>query len=686
MSRKSRKEKPVEEAPAPQAPPPEPPPEETPPAPEEAPKAEETPKPEPEPAAVQVESEAPSQPTPAVVPQDDELPPPPSDMVDLTKKYAPLKTRKPGIGAGLKRAGAIFGKDLSIMAKHGLVSSVIVFVALLVIFIVSSYSMLMVVSISMGNGDGEGDGDGGNGPNLSNDGSLVANAGNDISITSGTLVNLDSSMTTHRASIMYVEWRINGNDGQLIDEITLYGSPRSYVFYAIGQYEVSLSVVDAEFNYDEDNFTVTVARNSADNVAPVINSIETYPSGSVMYSPSGTPITLNASSTDDVGVVNYTWMVKDLIDVYLYGSNVTYTFESAGDHQAVLIVRDAAGNYFRQEGPIHIDPNGPSGQWPNAQIGDHPDSVTIGDTIHLGVGSSDGGMDYIWFIKLNDTVTRMQSQDVSFSADGFGMYEILLVVRDNTGNAATDETGILSLASGMDVPSLATWSSTPFGQDIPFNVLTFVYGCALLACVIFIGGLFSKGFVYEIQKGTARTLFFAPISVTNMVFAKLLYPVVIGPIFIFPLMLISTIPLGQDMMDVLMITLVSYALTVLVLISAAYGSCILYMMTKRMSMKPTALARMFMYLSLIATLAIFVGVAFLMEQWTGADMWGGTYQMLGTDLAMFSPFHQGGVLLSNMLLGTVQPLDWVVFVIPAVLIAGGIAASRKLFPDLYARE
>ncbi len=684
MSRKARKEKPVQEAP--EAPPP--------PAPEETPAvvSQEPPQPAPEPEPAPSAPPETQSPQPAVTPQsDEELPPPPSDMAEQAKKYPALKTRRPGASAALKRTGAILGKDLRTMGKHGLVSSIIVFVVLMVVFTIASYGMFKVVSTTMGDGNGDGNGDGGDGPQLSNDGSLVAHAGDDMTVTAGTAVTLDSSATVNSSSIMYIEWRIIGMDGQLLNEVSLYGSPATFTFNYVGMYEVDLSVVDAKFNFDDDNFTVTVNRNGGDTQPPVINDIKMSPNGSNESLNYGMPVTLDATnSTDNVGVVNYTWVFRDITDVYRYGPVVSYTFQSAGDHQAVVTVRDAAGNYFRQEGPVYVNPNGPSSQWPQGQIGDLPQSVNIGDDVQLGVvntGNNSGMMEYFWIISLNNSVTRMPGQEVSFTAKGFGMYQIVLVIRDSAGNVATDERNVLSLASGMKAPSAVNWMSTPFQQDIPLNVLTFVYGAALLACIVFVGGLFSKGFKHEIDKGTAKTLFFAPVSVTNLVFAKILYPLLLAPIFIFPLMLISTMPLGQDIQQVFMITLVSFVMTAAVLASAAYGSCMIYALTKRMSIKPTSLARLFMYLSIISTLAVFVGVAFAMNEFMSFDLWGmSTYQTLGTNFAMFSPFHQAGMLIKNMLLGTTEPLDLIVFVIPAVLIAGGVAASRRLFPDIYGRE
>lgn len=666
MSRKSRKQEAEKEQLA--VPPPEPAP------------PEEPPQPEPEPVKASPQAGASAKPA-AVQPTDEELPPPPSDIAMQTKQFQPLKTRKPGSASALKRAGVIFGKDLSTIAKHGLVGSVILIVFLMVIFYIASYAMFMLVTTS------EGDDGGGNGPNLSNDGSLVADAGNDRTVSAGTVVALDSSGTTHRADLKYVEWRIDSQSGQSSNEISLYGPQVSYKFNEVGIYKVDLTVVDADWNMDDSNITVTVNPSSGDTNPPMADvTADPYPQ--VMY---GTPVTFNGTnSTDDSGgPLNWTWTFQDIIDKTMYGPVVTYNFQSTGNHDVMLVVRDPSGNAATQHGSIQINSNGSDNQGPNAVINDIPKSVNIGDTVRLDAsGSSDdhGISDYLWFVKLNNTMTKLTGQQSSFTATGFGMYDITLVARDQAGNAATQESEVLSITSGMKAPSGVTWMSTPLGKDIPFNVLTFIYGAALLSSVIFIGGLFSKGFAHEIMKGTAKTLFFAPVSVTNVFFAKMMYPLAIGPLFVFPLVLISTLPLKQPIGDVFMIALVSYLLTALVMASAAYGSCLIYVLTKRMSIKPTTLARSFMYLSLVATLSVFTGLAFLFDQWLTTDMWSGMYADLGTKLAMFSPFHQGGMLLSNMLTGTAWTLDIWVFAIPVVLIVGGIFASRKLYGDIFARE
>jgi len=644
-------------------------PEELPPEPELAPAPpEEPPAPEPEPA----------QP----VQKDEELPPPPSDIAEEAKGFPPLSPRKVGPFKALKRTAVILRKDVTTIAKHGLISSIILLIFLTLIFYIASYGMFMMVTTSFEEG-GEGE-DGG--PEFGNDGSLIADAGTDRTVTAGTLVTLSSAASVHRADIAYAEWRIENNDDSMqAREVALYGEQGDYRFNQVGSYTVGLVLVDSDWNMDETNVSVTVTPSTSDTTIPT-PGVTTTPDGPVTF---GTPVTFDGTgSTDDVGVVNWTWTFRDVVPRTAYGPSVTYNFMSTGDINAVLFVRDASGNAARLDGSIQVMSATSDYQRPNAEMAELPGTVYIGDEVNLdaSMSSDDGPIEsYTWYIKLNNTMFSRSGSQASFTATGFGMYEITLIVRDQGGNAGTRETGVLSISAGMEQPSQVRWGSTPFEQDVPLNVLTFAYGAALLASVIYIGGLFSKGFAHEIQKGTAKTLFFAPVSVTNLVFAKVLYPITLGPLFILPLVMISLSPLEQEPSEILIVGLVAYLLSVLLMVSAAYGSCMIYAATKKLTIKPTALARAFMYLSLFATLTVFQGLAFVFDQWMETDLWN-TYGDLGSSIAMFSPFHQGGLLLSNMLMDASQTPDWIVFVIPLALIVGGVTLSRRLYPDLFSRE
>jgi hypothetical protein len=75
----------------------------------------------------------------------------------------------------------------------------------------------------------------------------------------------------------------------------------------------------------------------------------------------------------------------------------------------------------------------------------------------------------------------------------------------------------------------------------------------------------------------------------------------------------------------------------------------------------------------------------VLDQWQQTTRWDAMYHDLGGITAL-SPFHQGGMLLSNSILGTSWSLDLWTFIIPAVLIVAGVFASRKLYSDIFSRE
>jgi len=63
-----------------------------------------------------------------------------------------------------------------------------------------------------------------------------------------------------------------------------------------------------------------------------------------------------AGSTDNINVVNHTWMFNDAgVDVVLYGPEVSYTFTTPGFVTMALTVRDAAGNSNTETVTIEIE-------------------------------------------------------------------------------------------------------------------------------------------------------------------------------------------------------------------------------------------------------------------------------------------------------------------------------------------
>ncbi|MCJ7562527.1 MAG: PKD domain-containing protein, partial [Thermoplasmata archaeon] len=547
----------------------------------------------------------------------------------------------------------------------------LIFLAL--IFYIASYTMTFALTFEFDEG-----GEGMSIPGATENVPPVADAGTYGTMDAGDTITLDASGSTDNAEIVYYIWNFRDSER----DIELYGETAQYTFMAAGTYNINLVVVDSSWNMDEDETIITVMSTGIDTEMPTSSPsfISDINAGSIVsFDGSG--------SFDDVGVINYTWTFYDYRDVALYGVSPEYRFQNAGSYWVSLTVRDASGNIGQNGFNVNVMQNGDDYSQPEARISTD-ELVSQGDTVTLDATESwddRGIVAYTWYVKQNATIMVYTGETAIFTADHWGPYDVTLVVRDDAGNAMGTDTMIIALPLGIDVDAIP-WTATPFGQDVSFNLLTFAYGAALLASVIYTGGLFAKGFAHEIQKGTLKILFFGPISVTTMIFSKILYPIVVGPIFIFPLALISLSPFDQSANDILMITLVSYILAVLTMVSAAYGSCLIYFGAKRMVLKPTVVSRMFMYLSLIGTMTVFEWLSFLFDQWFKTSYWGDLYLSHGPTIAIFSPFHQGGVLLSNMMTGSEKVPDWGMFIIPVLLIVLGVLASRKLYPDLFTRE
>jgi len=503
------------------------------------------------------------------------------------------------------------------------------------------------------------------------------------SVAAATSVTLDASSSSDNSRIVYYVWNVN--DGAR--DVSLYGPTAHMTLYSVGSYHIQLTVVDDEWNRNETSMVVDVTRavGSTDTEAPNI------PGGPQLDVNISQPLDLDGSiATDNVGVVNWTWIIEDVTDKVLYGETQSYTFNYANwsnpPFNIRLVVRDAAGNTNQQSVSVNVPNRGGDNEKPRASA-NIPQNVKVGDTVQLSSRDStdnQGISSTVWFVKHNNTIVTLNGDTVSFTASEFGPYEITLIVADGAGNYARTQGMTIATPPGMDFSTIS-WTSTPFDIDISFNLLTYSYGIALLASVIFVGGLFAKGFTHEITKGTVKVLFFGPISVTTMIFSKILYPLIIGPIFIFPVVFIGLSQFDQSTADVLKITLVSYLMAAVTMVSAAYGSCMIYLVAKKMVLKPSVISRMFLYFSLLGTLTVFEWLSFVLDQWQKTTGWDKMYHD-NSWIATLSPFHQGGMFLSNSLVGTHWALDLWVFIIPAALIIGGALASRKLYGDIFTRE
>jgi len=79
---------------------------------------------------------------------------------------------------------------------------------------------------------------------------------------------------------------------------------------------------------------------AADDIPPVAKT-----AGYIYIEPGEEAVFNGSNSTDNVGVVNWTWfLIYDERDYTIYGERARFDFEEPGSYSVQLTVRDAAGN------------------------------------------------------------------------------------------------------------------------------------------------------------------------------------------------------------------------------------------------------------------------------------------------------------------------------------------------------
>jgi hypothetical protein len=140
---------------------------------------------------------------------------------------------------------------------------------------------------------------------------------------------------------------------------TFQGKVANHVFSDPGFYVITLTVTDAAGNTDSDTLTVTVL----DRTQPVAVA------GNDLHITRGQWVRFDGSdSTDNVGIVKYTWTFTDIQQQTLDGRYCNYDFFNDGTFNVTLTVEDEAGNVGRDSiivtvGPIPLDihANAPKG-------------------------------------------------------------------------------------------------------------------------------------------------------------------------------------------------------------------------------------------------------------------------------------------------------------------------------------
>ena len=261
----------------------------------------------------------------------------------------------------------------------------------------------------------------------------IAEAGVNITVDMGESVILDGSGSTDNVEVTNYTWTFYDEE-----EIVLYGPTPVYLFSDAGTFVLTLTVSDAESNSATDLVSVEV-RDIEHPVSDIGGDL------TVVFN---LIADLNgASSTDNVGIVNYTWKFNDgLSDVELYGKNQEHKFPVPGMFSIELIVTDAAGNTDSDR--INITVEDPTD--PRADPGEDR-TVGIGTTVYLdGSGSMDNDMiaSYNWSFEYGGEERVLEGENVSFDFDESGDFQVFLTVVDRFGNQARDSCTISVIRDG----------------------------------------------------------------------------------------------------------------------------------------------------------------------------------------------------------------------------------------------
>lgn len=144
-----------------------------------------------------------------------------------------------------------------------------------------------------------------------------------------------------------------------------------------------------------------------------------------------------SGSTDNVGVVNWTWDFDyDGLQRIAYGPTFNWTFDLAGKYYVYLTVRDAVGLTDREWVSVYVnDTEPPVAIAPIDITGQQHWVITLD-----GGGSHDNVevISHTWTFEYGGAPVYLYGEKVDFTFDDAGVFDITLLVEDAAGNNDTD--------------------------------------------------------------------------------------------------------------------------------------------------------------------------------------------------------------------------------------------------------
>jgi len=269
-----------------------------------------------------------------------------------------------------------------------------------------------------------------------------ADCGPDQVVSCGDEVTIDGRESSDNVGIASYEW-----DFVDVEPMTMTGIEVVHTFDVPGEHTVTLTVTDGGGNTGTDTMTITVV----DDENPVADAGEA-PTGAT----AGDTVTLSASnSTDNVGIVNYTWEFTDVSEVVLYGETVEYVFSEAGEFVVTLTVRDGAGNTDTDTISVTVlEP--PINDPPTADAGDDEAISTDTEYTFDGSGSSADSTNFTWTFIYDGGTKTLYGETANWTFDISGEYTVTLTVTDDLGATDTDTVTITVEEEGYPLSLLLT--------------------------------------------------------------------------------------------------------------------------------------------------------------------------------------------------------------------------------------
>lgn len=161
----------------------------------------------------------------------------------------------------------------------------------------------------------------------------IAYAGPDLNATVGETFIFDAVGSSDNVGIVGYEWDFG-------DGSTASGVVSQHEYTIAGTYMVTLTVRDAAGNVATDTLEVVVEETAPpveDDISPIAEA------GPDLRAAVGETLEFDASaSTDNIGIVSYTWDFGD--GETATGITASHAYDEQGNYTVTLVVRDEAGN------------------------------------------------------------------------------------------------------------------------------------------------------------------------------------------------------------------------------------------------------------------------------------------------------------------------------------------------------